>query len=1082
MKEEVRRIRKRITACALAVLLLFGMAAPLKAEEESGKTTLMIYMIGSDLESKMGAATDDLKEMTESGVDTGSVNLVVCAGGTSKWQGDLGDTEKLSLLHLTDNGFEQDGTMPLASMGDAETLASFINDSVKKYPAEHYALIFWDHGNGPVMGYGKDILFDKDALTLSEMREAMDKTAFAKDLKLDWVGFDACLMASAELACVWSSYADYLVSSQEVEPGFGWYYAFLKDMGKVPAEELTRSIADSYMAFTEEKIAEKNNYNPEVTLSVLDLSHAEKLEETVNALFKTAAADVSGDYTRLALARVNTRGIGRASTGSEYDLVDLQTAAEQLSEEYPKQSVAVLDVLKDFVVYSVSNTPQCCGVNLYYPYYNKSYYKKSWNDTYRDLGIFPDYLTYLERYDKIWLGTDMQDYFEGSMELSEGASASTYTLQLTEEQAAVYAKSNYYILRREAEDLYSIVYCCWDVTEKKGKLTAEFDGNILYFETDFGHKGIPFTLMYDTVDGVTDYKAMNMLLTRGDINGHGDDSMETEIRFSVDKETGEMEIKGIFPVDEEAFSGGRQEPVDLSEWDVIRFYMMTPHYLSRDESGRLKYYWEWPEHESILWNELPVADNPTFRFEPLYADGYEYFIIINVMDVQGNLYSSELFPIVPAAAPEAGPHAEAEHVSWDGGNEVTLLDADDLTVGLAVAKDVYSGQDCYFLTGENRNDYPVTVSIGGKYSLINGKINGDSYATLYLDPGENRCQVVSGLTKNLMISGQKRPDTLLFDCRIYRRDNDATLYDGMFEVGLSGNIKPEAGWAGVLSASAEEQVLLSEDGVTISLLGLGIPKDSSYTGRVSTIDNMTAAFAVENESGSAAEVEISGLIINGVYLDSGWSFPFTLPDKTCWYGHEEKSIETVMALGDFYREIRDPEDGSTPMISSVDEMLRLIDKQPEGGLPWITSISSLSVVVSINGKFYTCPVELSEKGDQEPFSFEGKTIYQDDAVEIRLYSVEKGEDYSGEDTYTWYFWIISKAGSGMNLYLYPSESDPSDRDGFFDYYTFYNTGPDSAVLAEFSAGRAEGTEHSVKLVDFMDGSSYETKPFVLKAE
>ena len=262
--------------------------------------------------------TEAIQEMLDSGVDTEKVNLFICAGGTSKWQGGLGNTESLSLLHLTDKGFAQEGTLPLQSMGEPDCLAEFINEGIKKYPAEHYALIFWDHGNGPVMGYGKDILFDKDALTLTEMREAMEKTPFAKELKLDWVGFDACLMASAELACIWKNYAGYLVSSQEVEPGYGWNYAFLSDCGKVSAEELTCSIADSYMAFTEEKSAEKKNYNPEVTLSVLDLSAADKLETAVNALFKAAAEDVSGDYSRLAVARVNTRALGRASTGSEF--------------------------------------------------------------------------------------------------------------------------------------------------------------------------------------------------------------------------------------------------------------------------------------------------------------------------------------------------------------------------------------------------------------------------------------------------------------------------------------------------------------------------------------------------------------------------------------------------------------------------------------------------------------------------------------------------------------------------------------------------------------------------------------------
>ncbi len=1083
----MKKLWKRVGAGLLTVFLLAGTAAaavkPLAEEKPEGKTTLMIYMIGSDLESKMGAATEDMKEMAESGVDMTAADIVICAGGTSKWQGDLGDTESLSLLHLTDKGFEQEGTLPLQSMGEPDCLAAFVNEAVKSHPADRYALIFWDHGNGPVMGYGKDLLFDKDALTLPEMKEAMDKTPFAGDLKLDWVGFDACLMASAELACVWRDYAGFLVSSQEVEPGFGWYYAFLQDFGRLPAEELTRSIADNYLAFTEEKAAERENYNPEATLSVMDLSAADRLEEAVNALFKKAAGDVSGDYSRLASARVNTRAIGRASTGSEYDLVDLQRAAIELAEDYPKENAALLQALEDLVVYNVSNTPECCGVSLYYPYYNKSYYKKTWSDAYRTLGLFPDYLTYLERYDKVWLGTDMQEYFEGTMEVSEGAAPSTYTLQLTEEQAAVYAKSNYYILRRDAEDLYSVIYCSWDVEEKKGKLTAEFDGNILYFETDFGFKGIPFTLMYDTVDGMTDYKAMNMVLTKGESYGSGDDALETEIRFSANRQTGEMVIKGVFPVEagEEEFSGGKQEPVDLSDWDVIRFYKMTPHYLSRDEDGSVKYYWDWPEQESVLWQEVPLADNPTFRFEPLYDNGEEYFLIINVMDVQGNLYSSELFPIVPAAAPAEGSRPETDFVSWDEGDEVTLLETEGVKVSLTAARDSSTGYPLYFLKGENSNDWPVIVSAGGEGAAVNGKISGENlHAWLNLEAGQTKMAALSGVTRDLIRSGENTAAALEFPCKIVRRDNDATLYKGNPGVRLSEALDFPVRWTAALSARAEEQILLEADGVTVSLLGLGLPMDSNFTGETATYDEVKAAFSAENNSGSEAVVEITGMVANGIYI--GTDLTGRLPDKTTWYCSARETVENIMAMGDTFREIKDPETGDAVWVTAEAELQRLIEAQPEGGLPWITGITTLSVVIGINDRYYTRPVTLSEQGDQAPFDFDKEAVYQDETLEIRMYSVEEGQNYYGEDVVTRSFWIINRGDNVMNLYCYPADTDLSDDSAFMDYYDTCDVGPESAVLMTVETGREEGPELALKLVDYTYGSEYETKPFVLKSE
>ena len=40
------------------------------------------------------------------------------------------------------------------------------------------------------------------------------------------IGFDACLMASVEMASVASPYAKYMVASEEVEPGSGWDYGY----------------------------------------------------------------------------------------------------------------------------------------------------------------------------------------------------------------------------------------------------------------------------------------------------------------------------------------------------------------------------------------------------------------------------------------------------------------------------------------------------------------------------------------------------------------------------------------------------------------------------------------------------------------------------------------------------------------------------------------------------------------------------------------------------------------------------------------------------------------------------------------
>ncbi len=89
------------------------------------------------------------------------------------------------------------------------------------YPAEQYDLILWNHGGGAFFGYGFDETTN-DSLTLDELDQAFADSPFHDGNKLEFIGFDACLMANIETAHTLSPYANYMVASQESEPGSGW--------------------------------------------------------------------------------------------------------------------------------------------------------------------------------------------------------------------------------------------------------------------------------------------------------------------------------------------------------------------------------------------------------------------------------------------------------------------------------------------------------------------------------------------------------------------------------------------------------------------------------------------------------------------------------------------------------------------------------------------------------------------------------------------------------------------------------------------------------------------------------------------
>ena len=71
---------------------------------------------------------------------------------------------------LTRMGISSMEPMEIRNMGDADTLMVFVNYGVQSYPANHYGLILWNHGGGPVGGYGSDSShFDGDGLSLEEI-------------------------------------------------------------------------------------------------------------------------------------------------------------------------------------------------------------------------------------------------------------------------------------------------------------------------------------------------------------------------------------------------------------------------------------------------------------------------------------------------------------------------------------------------------------------------------------------------------------------------------------------------------------------------------------------------------------------------------------------------------------------------------------------------------------------------------------------------------------------------------------------------------------------------------------------------
>ncbi len=365
--------------CSL-VLIAFIMAvsvtaaSPGTAGAAASKTTFMVYMIGSDLESgdpQTPAGTMDLEEM-KSVASTANVNILVQTGGCSQWSTPGVSSTNNQRWKIENGAMNLIKDIGPKNMGEPATLSDFITWSVQSYPADRYILVFWDHGSGSVYGYGYDELYNGDGLDLFEMDYALNKAYSSTGKKLDMVGFDACLMASVETASMLVPYARYMVGSEEYEPGTGWDYgAVLSSINATPGQDMPaigKKIAESYR-----KQCQEYDSADAITMSVIDLSKIQAVENALDNLAQTIHTNIglSQGINSVAEARRDTESYGQyTDPDSCMDMVDLSGLAARLSAQNAAQSQAVQKAVTAAVVYNLTSPgkPYATGLSVYFPY------------------------------------------------------------------------------------------------------------------------------------------------------------------------------------------------------------------------------------------------------------------------------------------------------------------------------------------------------------------------------------------------------------------------------------------------------------------------------------------------------------------------------------------------------------------------------------------------------------------------------------------------------------------------------------------------------------------------------------------
>ncbi|MCH7535278.1 MAG: hypothetical protein IH948_05965, partial [Bacteroidetes bacterium] len=302
--------------------------------------TILVYVVGSDLESRYKLATADFKEMVQ-GNPSDSVNVIIESGGAkAKPDGERTiDFTTVKRLKITGDGVKELSDLGKKNMGESDTLSDFLVWGTTSFPAEKYVLILWNHGSG-INGYGLDEIH-RDHLYLDELEEALSSAKKRTGVHYELIGFDACLMATLEVANILKDYSNYMVASEEFEVGDGWEYttiiSSLNNDSKQSGNELGKVIADAFFADTKAKSRPGQDFNRITTLSVIDLSKISAVNDAFNSLTSNIENSISvPDMPKFSVSLGKSERYGTVTKGKDSGHMDIKHFSEKITEILPQ--------------------------------------------------------------------------------------------------------------------------------------------------------------------------------------------------------------------------------------------------------------------------------------------------------------------------------------------------------------------------------------------------------------------------------------------------------------------------------------------------------------------------------------------------------------------------------------------------------------------------------------------------------------------------------------------------------------------------------------------------------------------------
>ncbi|NVM54505.1 MAG: hypothetical protein HWN66_12445 [Candidatus Helarchaeota archaeon] len=261
------------------------------------------------------------------------------------------------------------GFLSEENLGDPNTLITYVNFCIAYYPAEHYILDLWDHGSGWAICF--DETSGNDALTMAELRYALETINATTGNTIDILAMDACLMGTLEVAYEIRNFASILIASEDAVLAQGFPYdTIIDDICDDPNQTITECASTMVDLFH----ASQFSFFPS-TLSAVNLS----LVDT--AIFPNFVPFAQNLHSYLNYGIKNELYNARTASESFYDpvYIDLYDFALNTKNEASNLTIRQLaqNLISNISISIINEkhyyNPGAYGLSIYFPSSQASY-------------------------------------------------------------------------------------------------------------------------------------------------------------------------------------------------------------------------------------------------------------------------------------------------------------------------------------------------------------------------------------------------------------------------------------------------------------------------------------------------------------------------------------------------------------------------------------------------------------------------------------------------------------------------------------------------------------------------------------